>query len=159
MKISEEEENKMAEEKADQEFNEMMKDPEFAADYERISAEGALYQSEPCEPPIEDEEIINDKNHDFSIVVKAKKNQKEIIKLIDLKNPIIGIYKGKEDGKFSSIYSIDTVNGLVKVFGCMDLDAKICQIAIGQNIYIGLQDLIITKNGRDFVKADVRVCK
>lgn len=153
LELTNEEENEITE-AAMREYEEQMKDPEYYAEYQRISAEGALLQSIPCPAPCENEET---ESNVFQVQIQARKQNLKVLKLRDLESPVIGTYQGKEPCKFGCCYAILTKEGLVKIYGCSDLDSKMNQIALGKMVYIALAEVMVTSNGRAFVKADVRV--
>lgn len=142
----------MAAEAFMKELDERFNDPEFAAEYERISREGAIEQQISCPPP--DEEDFKDSLVNFK---KVSTNSK-ILRLQELKNPIIGIYVNKESGKFSPIYSIKTELGIIKIYGNSDLDRKMSDVPLEKLVYIDLEKIIYTQNCRSLAIADVRIC-
>ncbi len=70
-----------------------------------------------------------------------------VTKVQDLKEPITGVYKGKEGGLYSPLFLIETNEGVKKIAGVIDLQLKMEKVKPGSTVKIGLKEQRTTDNG------------
>lgn len=122
----------------------ILADPAYAIEHDRLRRSHSEEQDIPCPPP------------DDTYEPQTPRNSKTE-KLQDLMEPIKGIYIGKEDGKFSPIYIFETEEGIRRLFGCKDLDLKMKQLNFYDEVYISFAGLHITSYGHQVFKAAVKI--
>lgn len=86
-------------------------------------------------------------------------NNRKVIKVVDLKEDICGVYEGFYDGKFSPIYKIQGENAYYNIIGCKDLNDKMRYVEIGSVIIIKLENIIDLENGFQKAIVGVGVCE
>ena len=79
------------------------------------------------------------------------------LKVQDLKEPLIGVYKGTEPGRYSPLYLIEAEDGLKRLVGVTDLQKKMEAVEVGATVRISLKETKTLANGNTVFVTTVEV--